>query len=101
MVNPTKPHPHLLAFGYTYLPQGATEESYAIINATSHAGFVSATFLQSYVVLREVSFVSAEDGFTTTDTIWNLGHQKFPYSDEIAHNTRVFDAMDRIAEGSA
>jgi len=101
MVNPTKPHPYLLAFSYTYLPEGATEQSYAIVNATSHAGFVSATFLQSCVILREVAFVSAEDGFTVTDTLWNREHSKCIYHDEIAHNARVFDAMDRIAEGSA
>jgi hypothetical protein len=101
MVNSTKPHPHLLAFSYTYLPEGATEQSFAIINATSHAKFVSAVFLQSHVILREVSFVSAEDGFTLTDTLWNREHSKCIYHDEIAHNARVFDTMDRIAEGGA
>lgn len=101
MPNPTKPHPTLLAFGYTYLPQGGDEYSYAIINAVNRAAYNDATRHLSSAVLLDVSFVSAEDGFTVTDLIWRLEMNKGPYTDVWANNARVFDEMDRIKEGGA
>lgn len=94
-------HPSILAFGYSYLPTGADEPSYAIVSASSLKGFQALTYDLDSVVLRDVHHVSDQDSFTLTDIIWNGDHVEFPYRDEIAENSWAFADMDRIANGES
>lgn len=92
----TKHHPHLLAFGYTYLPEEGAEPSYDIVNAHNLAKFQEITHKEHDVTLCDVSHL-AEDATTITDVIWRRKDNPEPYNDIMANNSWVFSQMDDIA----
>lgn len=94
-------HPSILAFGYSYLPEGGVEPSYDIVNAPNLGAFQVITLKEIDVTLLDVHHVSATDGFTITDIVWNRDHNPTPYTDTWANNSWVFSDMDRIAYGKS
>lgn len=92
-------HPRLLAFGYTYLPQGSTERSYDVISRKNLEDFQSATQSLTDVRLVDVHHTADYDGATITDVIWKEDTHPQPYTDVCANNSWVFADLDRIAHG--